>query len=108
MLKIKDNVDLKELEKFSELKIYYDTDDGKISKIYLVDNEKTYSNFWLKLAFNRKKQEKSKGLFFNRKYTEYEYIYIYVLDVPTKANWYNKMDLLYDLIKADLVEKVDD
>ena len=79
MLKIRDEVDLKELEKYGFV------------------GEKTYQ--WLE------------------KIVEYDYnqkIYYYVLttnkiiEISTYGGYDNKLDdTLYDLIKADLVEKID-
>ena len=74
MLKIKDNVDLKELEKFG------------------FDIEQTKDEFDQIWGFD-------KGLLF------YKYSKIIILP------WNNQttaLDTLYDLIKADLVEKVDE
>ena len=82
MLKIKDNVDLKELEKYG-FKLKYNENNGK-PFIY----EKVF------LGWNRKSD-----------------ITIYVED--KKINCYIEeekeiIETLYDLIKADLVEKVED
>ena len=41
------------------------------------------------------------AILFKRKY------FVFELESVDKTNFYNKVDLLYDLIKADLVEKVD-
>ena len=80
MLKIKDNIDLKELEKYGFEKdgynYYYDF-------IPYKENEGQYILF----------DVKEKKLYLN-------YIDIYYFDEAT--------NILYDLIKADLVEKVDD
>lgn len=90
MLKIKDNVDLKELEKFG---------------------------FEYEPMFNSKKEEVL-GYYkisFDYDFTSYDYI-IDVKDrdiMLTKDNEsfdddnVREFDILYDLIKADLVEKVD-
>ena len=90
MLKIKDNVDLKELEKFgfevfnnnTARKIYYDTYD---SSIHLEDDTYfiiEYRNIW----FVENGAKDSNERYFGNP----------------------QFDDLYDLIKADLVEKVDD
>lgn len=102
MLKIKDSVDLKELEKFG-LKPKYDENTGEIkgySTIYKIDNY--YRRF---LRINKKK----KNLLF-RKYKE---IYIIDEDYFIRSSWGSRDDTcdfcaLYDLIKADLVEKVEE
>lgn len=71
MLKIKDNVDLKELEKFGFV------------------NEKFA---YVKSSFNN-------------------LVTIYddkIIDFRVMSSMHNDIDIIYDLIKADLVEKVDD
>lgn len=100
MLKIKDNIDLKELEKFG-LKPKYDENTGEI---------KGYSTIWKTDNMYRrilKINKKKKNLLF-RKYKE---IYIIDEDYFIRSNWGNSddtcdFDTLYDLIQADLVEKV--
>ena len=80
MLKIKDNVDLKELEKFG-FRIKYSEFDGKPT---------TYVH------------------------NDFEYVYVFIKDreLTATSNTYEEEkpinDLLYDLIKADLVEKVEE
>ena len=101
MLKIKDNVDLKELEKYG-LKPKYDENTGEIKGYSCEKYEHFYRRF---LKINKKK----KNILF-RKYKE---MYIIDEDYFIKNSWGNKddtcdFDLLYDLIKADLVEKVGD
>ncbi len=98
MLKIKDNVDLKVLEKYGAV-FYYDRYDGKINEIWFVDNKYENTTWWCKLRF--KKEKIIEGILFKRKY------FVFELESVDKTNFYNKVDLLYDLIKADLVEKVD-
>lgn len=99
MLKIKDNVDLKDLEKFG-FKPKYDEDTGKLVEMYRItgdkrgttitwkenfSNEYAYRDFWHIV--------KSTRLICNHGYK-----------LNLKSDDY---DVLYDLIKADLVEKVD-
>ena len=75
MLKIKDNVDLKELEKFG----------------FIIDNhfvDKTYSYRFLKMDILTKK--------------------IYIIIGVDEINGDKEIIKLYDLIKADLVEKEDE
>ena len=84
MLKIKDNVDLKELEKFGfkECPFYYFTNINK--DMYYEDED---------IAINKKNRQ----------------IYMIIDDEVYEMNLGIKsFDYLYDLIKADLVEKVDD
>ena len=97
MLKIKDNVDLKELEKFG-------------FKILLDENEfeknikKDITNFYCTRAY------KNIGNHFTIviENDEYENQIIILPDseFPLKLSLSWQLDLLYDLIKADLVDKV--
>lgn len=82
MLKIKDNVDLKELEKFG-FKRY-----GNHYQKVFIDNPRTsvYIDFWI-----------YDGLINLRLDTETQ-----IIDLK------NELDFLYDLIQAGLVEKVED
>ena len=93
MLKIKDNVDLKELEKFG-FKPKYDEDTGKIKAYEKIKKEEEY----IVLGVTRT-TIKGKIRIFRR------------TDIEWRINPYNEyfdVDTLYDLIKADLVEKVSD
>ena len=80
MLKIKDNVDLKELEKFGFEKGYRFQPLNPIPIVAVVDDEKRLS-----IQFDT-------SAWFSK---DYWYLYDY------------NQDKVYDLIKADLVEKVD-
>ena len=86
MLKIKDNVDLKELEKFGNF---------EIRSIVYKDNKpiEEPSLQWL----SHWEKADAHGMF--------EYIEINKQSRQIKCN--GCLDILYDLIKADLVEKVD-
>ena len=96
MLKIKDNVDLKELEKY---KIYpHYTCHPQTGEVYIDGYERDIVYGFLR--FQRKRKSFTKALGFNRQKNKFEYEII-------KTNYYN-LDTIYDLIKADLVEKVDD
>ena len=96
MLKIKDNVDLKELEKYG-FTPRYDTYTGEIYEFENIRND----NVGLKKQYKCCKSIIS--IFFTRE--------------NGKKNWYfttqiygfedEVQDIIYDLIKADLVEKVD-
>lgn len=83
MLKIKDNVDLKELEKFG-FEPRYDEFTGKI-KSYAYVNEKIEVN--------------NRLIPFHKDYNEYSEI---------NKEYYNSniVDILYDLIQVGLIEKV--
>lgn len=96
MLKIKDNVDLKELEKFG-FKPKYNEDTGEITA-YEKKKEKTeYEGLMVKIKETQSKIRIFKG--FRKKDMEWRII---------KYTDYFDIDTLYDLIKADLVEKVND
>jgi hypothetical protein len=85
MLKIKDNVDLKELEKYG----------FKLYKCKSIDNYKWY--------------EKIIEYDFNKKVYYYVNIDNRTMEISIYDGYDNKLDnTLYDLIKADLVEKIDD
>ena len=77
MLKVKDNVDLKELEKFG----------FKYEEEYMGENEENLTKFYYKDGF-----------------------YVFVDDKKFDDDGYGirDVDIMYDLIKADLVEKVDE
>ena len=93
MLKIRDDVDLKELEKFG-FKPKYDVNTGEIEAY-----EKQQSKHeWLGLSVRVTDMIRTFRIF---KKTKKEW----------RINPYNQyfdVDLLFDLIQADLVEKVDD
>lgn len=92
MLKIRDEVDLKELEKFG-FKAKYDEDTGKIKAYEKVNKEEEYLGLGV-----TKEIIKSKIRIFKR------------TNVEWRINPYKELfdvDTLYDLIKADLVEKVE-
>lgn len=92
MLKIKDNVDLKELEKFG-FKPKYDEDTGEIKAYEKIKKKEEYMGVGI-----TRTTIKSKIRFFRR------------TDIEWRVNPYNELfdvDTLYDLIKADLVEKVE-
>lgn len=78
MLKIKDNVDLKELEKRGFIRKYYNVTKSLVLECELKDHPHKY--------------------------------YDIVFDIPTRklefCNWGS--DVMFDLIKADLVEKVEE
>lgn len=96
MLKIKDNVDLKELEKFG-FKPKYDEDTGKVCAYEKYRKEIDYIGLTVKIE-----KTKSRMRIFNRYWVKNPRWEI----SPDKENF--DIDTLYDLIKADLVEKVED
>jgi hypothetical protein len=87
MLKIKDNVDLKDLEKFG-FKPKYDEDTGELNRyIKVFEND---NNFWIKIEVQRKHIEIECGSWFD-------------FDIELIQDI---ISFIYDLTKADLVEKV--
>lgn len=86
MLKIKDNIDLKELEKFNFCKC---DDDIKVDDVPILYDCYCYKNFYLYITKDR------------RIYGEQcDYVRGVVL---SNENF----DTLYDLIRADMIEKVE-
>ena len=91
MLKLKDGVNLEELEKFG-FKPKYDEDTGKIIAYVKWIKEKEYEGLNIKLE-----KTKSKIRIFRRSDTDWR--------INAYHDWFD-IDTLYDLIKANLVEKV--
>jgi len=85
MLKIKDNINLKELEKFGF------TTSKKVKDKYNFDTKLVKAVFKSEDDFNAMTISNKRS--------------IDLTDYFENINW---LDTLYDLIKADLVEKVDD
>lgn len=105
MLKIKDNVDLKKLKKYG-LKPKYDEDTGEI---YAYESVRTIFGSVSDIRLLFRKKEKKKLRF--KKNTRNEFLfneqYFYINERTDGYSRYCDFDLLYDLIKADLVEKVE-
>ena len=109
MLKIKDNVDLKELEKFG-FKPKYSTETGELDEYFYVNLKETSLSNFLGISIVKKdiKPEKLRIRYiFKRDYRGFPLLKedkIWVID----NLHYNctDFDILFDLIKADLVEKV--
>lgn len=80
MLKIKDNIDLKELEKFGFEKN---------------ENENKWVEKWIDDTFRI-------CVLFHNKYITVDCVSIF------DCEWTLNLDIIYDLIKADLVEKVEE
>ena len=99
MLKIKDNVDLKELEKFG-FKPKYDEDTGKLVEMYRITGDKRGTTITMAENFYSNRKYKNFWHIFsrNRRITDNGYV-----DLTT-----DDYEILYDLIKADLVEKVEE
>ena len=95
MLKIKDNVDLKELEKYG-FKPKYDEDTGKIEYVEKIcGRHGWYGGTYNKLLFKRKKMR-------------FRIEDLRVMDLSIGDIYYIEdiYETLYDLIKDGLVEKV--
>lgn len=86
MLKLKDNVDLKELEKYGA--------------IYVIETKEYYFKINDSEYLEIPADKESKFYKQVRLYIEDEYYNCWTSD--------NSFDKLYDLIKADLIEKVDE
>ena len=94
MLKIKDNVDLKELEKFG-----YE----------IVFNPNTHQDkFYAKLYDGNKYDNLHTEIFLNGSRKIYFYADFLNLKHEIKTDSIDKEEIIQDLIKADLVEKVSD
>lgn len=111
MLKIKDNVDLKELEKFG-FKPKYSEETGELIEYFFVDLKETGIQDFLGIFIVKKDYEKTKlriKKIFKKDYRGVPLINenkIWAFDNYKYSC--TALDKLYDLIKADLVEKVDD
>ena len=98
MLKIKDDVDLKELEKFG-FKPKYDENTGELKEYYkeFVDDDiRHYTKETIKFYIKKEKR------FFKTYYSCCGGTW----DIFNSKYGYEIIDILYDLIQADLVEKV--
>lgn len=93
MLKIRDDVDLKELEKFG-FKPKYDEDTGKIYK-YVCEKEIGYQNKRKVTLITVMKDTYQRG--------QYNYVEYWEVIFEEKCN--GSVELLYNLIKAGLVVK---
>ena len=96
MLKIKDSVDLKELEKF-EFKPKYDENTGKIKAYEKIKKEEEYRGLLITTEKTKNKIRIFKA--FKRNIVEWRI---------NPYNGYFDEDTLYDLIQAGLVEKVEE
>ena len=101
MLKIKDNVDLKELEKFG-FKPMYDRQTGEIEEYCLYAENKKY------VRITKEERKRFIDRVMATIYEDYRSSYFVLIFHDYVGLKAEKEDLLYDLIKADLVEKVSD
>lgn len=104
MLKIKDNVDLKELEKFG-FKPYYELKDSKTGESYVAFYYQTrsYDRMYGALHLFPIKKRKSCIIKTNGRTIENHLKYS---SLKIDDRDFIDLDLLYDLIQAGLVEKV--
>ena len=100
MLKIKDNVDLKELKKFGIKPIYSCNNLTGETYIRCLVSERYVGRFGVLKLFPKKK-----GLHILKKTISNNNVDLSLFRF--EDNTYVDIDLLYDLIKADLVEKVE-
>ena len=105
MLKIKDNVDLKELEKFG-LKPKYDEYTGELVEMFCVRD--LPNSFWTR-CFDKCKITLKNGKYDIKrvKIFWYEPKKFWLVDNDNRFDRVDT-DLLYDLIQAGLVEKVEE
>ena len=99
MLKIKDNVDLKELEKYGFTIL---VDDKELEK----RTKKDPSDYYCSRAFKDIGHHFTLVIEIDEYYNQITIIPNNEFPMKLSISW--QLDLLYDLIKADLVEKVDD
>ena len=113
MLKIKDGVDLKELEKFG-FKPKYSEENGKLTEYFFVNNKETSISMFLGISIIRKnvknneKKLRIRKIFKrdNKGFPIVNEAKIWVID---NYNYQcTDFDKLYDLIQAGLVEKVEE
>lgn len=105
MLKIKDNVDLKELEKFG-FKPKYDEDTGEVVKYYM-STESKYKFDIEKLGF--KPSFSLKEILKRILFIEHNWIDGWVIRAKNYGAFTDiNVDIIYDLIKANMVEKVEE
>ena len=97
MLKIKDDVDLKELEKFG-FKPIYNKDTGKIEEYYRIRGDKKGTTISFDDNFNRKHEYRNFWTIFtwNKRISNHGYIKL------TDDDY----EILYDLIQARISKKV--
>lgn len=109
MLKIKDNVDLKELEKIG-FKPKYDEDTGELNGYFFINRKETGLPRGWEINI-RKVETKTRKLRIRHTFKRNEFG---VPDIKENKIWiidnynynFTDFDILYDLIQAGLVEKV--
>ena len=112
MLKIKDSVDLKELEKFG-FKPKYSEENGQLIEYFFVNNKETSISMFLGIQIVKKnvglKERKLRiRKTFKRDYRGVPLVKKGKIWAIDNFNYqYTDFDILYDLIQAGLVEKVE-
>lgn len=110
MLKIRDDVDLKELEKF-EFRPKYSEDNGEIEEYFYTNTKETGLPMGVGISI-RKKDKATKKLKIKHAFRKNKYGVPLIKEnkiwIIENYNYhYTDFDILYDLIQADLVEKVE-
>ena len=98
MLKIRDDVDLKKLEKFG-FRPKYDEDTGKLVEMYRISGDRKGTTIKYADNFNGEHGYRDFWHVYNWNRRIYNHGYSVNLSI-------DDYEILYDLIKADLVEKV--
>ncbi len=110
MLKIKDNVDIKELEKFG-FKPKYSEENGELIEYFYVNTKETGLSMGIGISISKKDKITKKlriRYTFKRNNNGVPLVKENRIWVIENYNYhYTDFDILYDLIKADLVEKVE-
>lgn len=112
MLKIRDNVDLKDLEKFG-FKPKYSEENGKIIEYFFVNNKETSISMFLGIQIVKKDVGLKKRKLRIRKTFKRDHRGVPL--VKEGKTWiidnynyqYTDFDILYDLIQAGLIEKIE-
>ena len=102
MLKIKDNFDIKKLKRFG-FQPLYDEHTGELKEMYYTFS---YSDKKKLVVKKEKKKNKEFKFYWRKGFTDK---YGYYLHAFVDCGYVNEYaDVLYSLIKADIVEKVDE
>lgn len=110
MLKIKDDVDLKELEKFG-FKPKYSEDTGELNEYFYVNTKETSCSYFLGINIKKEKITKKARIRFTFKRDKYGLPKVKEKKVWVIDNYkytYTDYNILYDLIQAGLVEKIEE
>ena len=97
MLRIKEGIDLKELEKFG-FKPKYDEDTGKLVEMYRICGDIKGTTITMAENFNSDRKYKNFWNVFSHSRELTDHGYVKLID--------QDYEILYDLIKADMVERI--